>query len=80
MDQQSSSKIEKSVRGRVNVRFNAGRNTFRLRFNAVHQDQMTTIKQALEDARAEWGTEYDVVALEAICLSYLAMSVGLGRR
>jgi hypothetical protein len=68
------------IRGRVNVRFNASRNIFRLRFNAVHQDQMATIQQALEDARAELGTEYDTVALEAICLSYLATSVGLGRR
>jgi hypothetical protein len=38
----------------------------------VHQDQKETIKQAVEKARKEAGTEYDAVALEAICINYLS--------
>lgn len=38
----------------------------------VHEDQKTVIKEAVEKARAEANTEYDGVALEAICMNYLA--------
>lgn len=38
----------------------------------LHADQKETIKQALTKARKEANTEFDAVALEAICLNYLA--------
>lgn len=38
----------------------------------LHVDQKETIKQALEKARKEAATEFDAVALEAICINYLA--------
>lgn len=38
----------------------------------VHVDQKETIKQAVEKARKEANTEYDAVALEAICINYLS--------
>jgi hypothetical protein len=38
----------------------------------VHPDQKETIKQAIGRARKEMETEYDAVALEALCLNYLA--------
>lgn len=59
-------------RGRVNTRFNAKRGTYRLRFTSVHEDQMEMILLALRKCRAEADTEYDVVALELICMNYLA--------
>jgi len=37
----------------------------------VHVDQKETIKQAVEKARKEANTEFDAVALEAICINYL---------
>lgn len=37
----------------------------------VHQDQKETIRSALDKAKAEAGTEFDTVALEAICIGYL---------
>lgn len=38
----------------------------------VHPDQKETIKQAIEQALEESDTEFKGVALEAICLNYLA--------
>lgn len=38
----------------------------------VHKDQKDTIQMALVKAKAEADTEYDAVALEAICLNYLS--------
>lgn len=38
----------------------------------VHSDQKETIKMAVEKAKGEAETEYDGVALEAICMGYLA--------
>jgi len=38
----------------------------------VHVDQKETIRLAVEKARKEANTEYDAVALEAICINYLA--------
>jgi hypothetical protein len=60
--------------GRVNVRHNEKRRTYRLRFTSVHEDQAESIFQALNEARKEASTDYDVVALEWICLGYLAQS------
>ena len=58
--------------GRMHVHFNPTRRKYRLRFTSVHEDQMETIALALRKARDEAETVYDVVALEMICLSYLA--------
>ena len=60
--------------GRVNRRFNPKRGTWRLRFTSVHEEQAQTILCALDRARQEAETEYDVVALEMICMNYLATS------
>jgi hypothetical protein len=38
----------------------------------VHEDQKATIELAISKAKGEAGTEYDSVALEAICLNYLS--------
>lgn len=38
----------------------------------VHPDQKETISQAIEQAMEESGTEFKGVALEAICMNYLA--------
>lgn len=37
-----------------------------------HADQWETVELALEKARGEADTEYDAVALEAVCLGYLS--------
>jgi len=62
----------KKVRGKVNIRRNEKRETSRLRFTSVHDDQLEVILTALNKARAEAGTDYDVVALNCICMQYLA--------
>ncbi len=59
-------------RGRVNVHPNKGRGYSRLRFLHIYPDQVETILIALSCAREELGTEYDSVALDAICMLYLA--------
>jgi hypothetical protein len=38
----------------------------------VHEDQKTTILQAIDKAKAEGNTEYPGVALEGICMNYLS--------
>lgn len=65
-----------NARGRMNLRFNATRGTYRLRFTSVHPDQLRTIQHALALAREEGCTQYDIVALEGICLSYLTTGSG----
>jgi hypothetical protein len=46
--------------------------SWRLRFYHSHDDQVETIESALDRARDEMGTEFDAVALEAICMNYLS--------
>ncbi len=58
--------------GKVDVRFSQTAGKYRLRFYAVAPDHAETILNALKRARSELGTEYDAVALEAICMAYLA--------
>jgi hypothetical protein len=41
----------------------------------LHADQKETIRHALDKAKAEAKTEFDTVALEAICIGYLGGSV-----
>jgi len=60
------------VKGRVNVRYNAKRDSYRYRFQPIYRDQATTINLALEFARGDLNTEYDSVALENICLYFLS--------
>lgn len=60
--------------GRVHARFHPRRETYRLRFTAIHEDQRETIFAALQKARLEAETDFDSVALELICLAYLASS------
>ena len=58
--------------GRVNVRYNSKRDTYRYRFQPIHPDQATTINAALAIAREEGGTEFDSVALYYICMDFLS--------
>jgi len=44
----------------------------RLRFYHFHDDQIGTVELALAGARPELNTEFDAVALEAICMNYLS--------
>jgi hypothetical protein len=44
----------------------------RLRIYHAHEDQIETIQLALDHARSELGTEFDSVALDAICTNYLS--------
>ena len=44
----------------------------RLRFYGIDSDRLETIVRALSVARNDLGTEYDSVALEAICQHFLA--------
>lgn len=37
----------------------------------LHEDQKATVREALDKCKHETGTEFDNVALEAICLDYL---------
>jgi hypothetical protein len=69
---QDGNSLEGSTRGRVLCRFNSRRNVYRLRFNGVHPDQREMILLALEVARERANTQYDVVALEAMALEFLA--------
>lgn len=62
------------TRGRVNVRYNGKRDSYRYRFQPIYRDQAESINLALALAREEFETEYDAVALEYICLNYLAIS------
>lgn len=45
--------------------------SYRLRFYHAHADQIGTIELALERARHDSGSEFDVVLLELICIAYL---------
>jgi hypothetical protein len=58
--------------GRVHVRPNKDRGYSRLRFSHIYPEQVETILSALAFAREELGTEFDAVALDAICMHYLA--------
>jgi hypothetical protein len=46
--------------------------SWRLRFYHSHDDQVETIELALQRAREEMGTDFDIVAMEAICMNYLS--------
>jgi hypothetical protein len=44
----------------------------RVRFYHVHDDQLETIGRALAQARADGESDFDSVALDRICMAYLA--------
>jgi hypothetical protein len=46
--------------------------SYRLRIYHLHEDQIETILKAIEQARKEGQTDFDSVALDGICMSYLA--------
>lgn len=64
----------KTTRGKVNIRYNEKRDTYRYRFTPIHEDQHEIIQLALAKCRDESGTEYDSVALTNICLHYISFS------
>lgn len=45
--------------------------SYRIRLYHAHEDQIQTIKLALEAARREAHSEFDIVLLELICMAYL---------
>jgi hypothetical protein len=57
----------------VDVRTYSNTGLTRLRFHGVHPDQLETILYALERARSIQGTQHDSVALDLICLTFLAV-------
>lgn len=46
--------------------------SYRLRIYHAHKDQIETIQLALKLARSALGTEFDSVALDAICTNFLS--------
>jgi hypothetical protein len=46
----------------------------------VHGDQKETIKKALEKSKAEFGTDYDAVAMDHICMGYLTGALGKAKK
>lgn len=49
---------------------------------SLHNDQIDTVNAALAKAKAEFGTEYDNVALESVCSAYLGntQAIDLGSK
>ena len=47
----------------------------RMRFR-LHPDQYDNVRAALDVARAQTGTEFDHVALDAICTAFLTTHAG----
>lgn len=45
--------------------------SYRLRLYHVHEDQIQTIKLALDAARRDAPSDFDIVVLELICMAYL---------
>ena len=64
--------IETGGRGRVNVRKRKNRDYYRFRFHPVYPDQAATILDALAMVREDTGTKFDAVALDLICIHFLA--------
>ena len=47
--------------------------SYRLRFYHAHEDQIETIQRALEIARLEGLSDFDTVAIDRICMAFLAL-------
>jgi hypothetical protein len=58
--------------GRVDIRTRESSGKSRLRFYGLAKDQLATIVYALAVARGLGETEFDAVALELICMQFLA--------
>lgn len=58
--------------GMARFRFLPKRGTYQMKVFPMYVDHVETVRLALEKARKELGTQYDAVALEAICASYLS--------
>jgi len=58
--------------GKVDIRFMQRNGKARLRFYNINPDQFEVIMEALNAARNELGTDHDTVALDAICIHFLA--------
>jgi len=58
--------------GKMDERLTKRTGKYRLRFYAVAPDQLEIIKLALKLAREECNTNFDSVALDAICLEFIA--------
>ena len=59
-------------KGKVDIRTCNRNGKARLRFYDVAPDHLEMIKQALQVAREQTGSEHDTVALEAICMHFLS--------
>ena len=57
--------------GKADVRITKRNGKARIRFYGVAPDHLDMIQLALKEAREQLNTEYDTVALEAICLDFL---------
>lgn len=66
--------------GKVDVRTNQVSGKARMKFYRLAPEQLEIIQAALEQARLELGTNYDSVALEGICLSFLNSLGGLTKQ
>ena len=64
--------MSEMMKGRAHIRLNKKRQTYRMRFTPIFEDQLELIQFALSIARREAETEYDSVALDAICQHFLA--------
>lgn len=53
--------------------------SYRIRLYHGHEDQIQTIQLALEIARGDSPSEFDIVLLELICMSYIATVKREGR-
>ena len=58
--------------GKMNTYYNSKRERYRCRLNNVHPDQLFIYQKAFELARKDTGSEFDAVALDAICQHFLA--------
>lgn len=56
---------------RMNVR-KCKDGSYRARFYHLHEEQIETIELALKSARLEGESDFDSVALDRICMNYLA--------
>ena len=57
--------------GKVDIRTSETTGKARLRFYGAAPEHVEMVRDALEQARHEFGTDHDTVALDAICMSYL---------
>ena len=59
-------------KGRADVRQSKRDGKFRMRFYGLDEERLDCIQSAVAIARKESDTEYDSVALDQICVHFLA--------